>query len=137
MDQILDSEVTCFSVVQSQNGWRVIYTSTPICAVKGSTVELGCTYIYPSSLNNHDTRAEETFWFTKESNNVYVDLRSDPEYSGHVTYSCDKNRCTLRITDLRESDSAEYKFRFITNQERGKYTGLPGVTLSVTGNIFI
>ncbi|XP_038559925.1 B-cell receptor CD22-like [Micropterus salmoides] len=54
------------------------------------------------------------------------------KYSGRVTYSCDKNRCTLRITDLRESDSAEYKFRFITNQERGKYTGLPGVTLSVT-----
>ncbi|XP_075948144.1 uncharacterized protein LOC142950130 [Anarhichas minor] len=37
------------------------------------------------------------------------------------------------ITDLRESDSAEYKFRFTTNQPDEKYTGSPGVTLSVTG----
>ncbi|XP_038550709.1 B-cell receptor CD22-like [Micropterus salmoides] len=42
------------------------------------------------------------------------------------------NYCTLRVTDLRESDSAEYKFRFITNQPGGTYTGSPGVTLSVT-----
>ncbi|XP_038561244.1 sialoadhesin-like [Micropterus salmoides] len=119
-------------VVQSQNGWGVTYTPTQICALKGSTVDINCTYTYPSSLNNHDTKVQETFWFTKESNNVYVGLKTDPEYSGRVEYICQNKRCTLRITDLRESDSAEYKFRFITNQELGKYTGLPGVTLSVT-----
>uniref|UniRef100_A0A8C4HWC4 B-cell receptor CD22 n=1 Tax=Dicentrarchus labrax TaxID=13489 RepID=A0A8C4HWC4_DICLA len=64
---------------------------------------------------------------------VTVDLRTDSEYSGRVQYHCDNNICTLRITDLRESDSAEYKFRFITNQPGGSYTGLPGVTLLVTG----
>ncbi|XP_068569083.1 B-cell receptor CD22-like [Cebidichthys violaceus] len=37
------------------------------------------------------------------------------------------------ITDLRENDSAEYKFRFMINQPGDKYTGSPGVTLSVTG----
>ncbi|XP_071208946.1 B-cell receptor CD22-like isoform X2 [Salvelinus alpinus] len=42
------------------------------------------------------------------------------------------NGHTLKITDLRESDSAEYKFKFITDQTGGKYTGSPGVTLSVT-----
>ncbi|XP_044201002.1 basement membrane-specific heparan sulfate proteoglycan core protein-like, partial [Thunnus albacares] len=61
-----------------------------------------------------------------------VDLRTDSEYSGRVQYHCDKNDCTLRITDLRESDSAKYKFRFITNQSGGRFTGLPGVTLTVT-----
>uniref|UniRef100_A0A8P4GKL6 B-cell receptor CD22 n=1 Tax=Dicentrarchus labrax TaxID=13489 RepID=A0A8P4GKL6_DICLA len=66
------------------------------------------------------------------SNNDYVDIKTDPEYSGRVQYICGNNDCTLRITDLRESDSAEYKFRFITNQHNGKYTGSPGVTLSVT-----
>uniref|UniRef100_A0A4W5PCJ0 Ig-like domain-containing protein n=1 Tax=Hucho hucho TaxID=62062 RepID=A0A4W5PCJ0_9TELE len=44
-----------------------------------------------------------------------------------------KNGHTLTITDLRESDSATYKFSFITDQTVGKYTGDPGVTLSVTG----
>ncbi|KAI3353499.1 hypothetical protein L3Q82_020019, partial [Scortum barcoo] len=49
-----------------------------------------------------------------------------------VEYHCDKNDCTLRIRDVRESDSAEYKFMFITNQPGGRFTGSPGVTLSVT-----
>ncbi|CAL8240712.1 unnamed protein product, partial [Gadus morhua 'NCC'] len=40
--------------------------------------------------------------------------------------------CTLRIKDLRQSDSAVYKFRFTTNQPGGEYTEDPGVTLSVT-----
>ncbi|XP_075939068.1 uncharacterized protein LOC142940066 [Anarhichas minor] len=46
---------------------------------------------------------------------------------------CYEKWCTLIITDLRESDSAEYKFKFTTNQPDEKYTGSPGVTLSVTG----
>ncbi|XP_038567779.1 B-cell receptor CD22-like [Micropterus salmoides] len=122
----------CVPVVQSQNSWGVTYTSTQICALKGSTVDINCTYTYPSTINYRDTKVQETFWFTKESNNVYVDLRTDSKYSGRVEYISQNKRCTLRITDLRESDSAEYKFRFITNQPGGKYTGLPGVTLSVT-----
>ncbi|XP_045898998.1 uncharacterized protein LOC123966985, partial [Micropterus dolomieu] len=117
------------SVVQSQNGWGVTYTYTEICAFKGSTVDMSCTIKYPSTINGHNTTVEKTFWFKGDE---IVDLITKSEYSGRVTYSCDKNRCTLRITDLRESDSAEYKFRFITNQPGGKYTGSPGVTLSVT-----
>ena len=127
----------CVTVVQGQNGWGVTYTSTHICALKGSTVDINCTYRYPSMINNVDTAVDETFWFTKLSNNEPVDLRTDSEYADRVQYHCDKKNCTLRITDLRERDSAEYKFRFITNQPGGKYTGLPGVTLTVTGNIFI
>ncbi|KAL3996903.1 BTB/POZ domain-containing protein KCTD1/15 [Sarotherodon galilaeus] len=123
--------VLSVSVVLGQYGWGVTYTSTPICAVKGSTVEIRCTYTYPSRQYN-PYRVVRTFWLTKESNNEVVDLKTDPEYSGRVQYQCENNDCTLRITDLRESDSAEYKFRFITNDPRGKYTGVPGVTLTVT-----
>ncbi|XP_032399532.1 uncharacterized protein LOC116706697 [Etheostoma spectabile] len=117
-------------VIQSQNGWGVTYSSTPICALKGSTVEIRCSYTYPSTTGDV---VKERFWFTKESNDVYVDLTTDPEYSGRVQYDCKPNYCTLRISDLRESDSAVYKFRFTTNQDGGRYTGSPGVTLSVTG----
>uniref|UniRef100_A0A668RLJ4 B-cell receptor CD22 n=1 Tax=Oreochromis aureus TaxID=47969 RepID=A0A668RLJ4_OREAU len=53
-------------------------------------------------------------------------------YTGRVEYRSNQKDCTLRITELRESDSAVYKFRFITNQQRGSYTGSPGVTLTVT-----
>ncbi|KAM9363780.1 uncharacterized protein ABDE67_019812 [Symphorus nematophorus] len=116
-------------LVNEQRGWGVTYSSTEICALKGSTVDISCTYTYPSKINEQDTKVVETFWFKGDE---VVDLKSDPEYSGRVQFICGNNDCTLRITDLRESDSAEYKFRFTTNQEGGSYTGSPGVTLSVT-----
>ena len=119
------------------NDWDVSYTSTEICAVRGSTVDINCTYTYPSTFNNQDTTVQETFWFIQESNGIHVDLRTDPEYSGRVEYLCGNNKCTLRISNLTESDSAVYKFRFTTNQPTGSLTGSGGVTLSVTGNIYI
>ena len=137
LNLIVVSDVLCVTVVQGQNGWGVTYTSTQICAFKRSTVKINCTYRYPSRIKGTSTVVKETFWFTKESNGVYVDLTTDSGYSGRVQYHHDKNDCTLTITDLRESDSAQYRFRFITNDQGGKYTGSPGVTLTVTGNIFI
>ncbi|XP_073331291.1 B-cell receptor CD22-like [Pagrus major] len=115
-----------------QDDWGVTYSSTEICALKGSTVEINCTYTYPSRIDGGDTEVKETFWFTKLSGNQPVDLSTDSDYQGRVEYSCYEKSCTLRITDLRESDSAEYKFSFITNQPGGRYTGSPGVTLRVT-----
>ncbi len=132
MNVFIDIDVLCVTVVKDH--WAVTHTTTQICAFKGSTVDISCTYRYPPTV----WRVTDKFWFTKENDGVHVDLRTDFQYKGRVEYICDDNRniCTLRITDLRESDSAEYKFRFITNQGAGKYSSSPGVTLSVTGNIF-
>uniref|UniRef100_A0A3P8PGL2 B-cell receptor CD22 n=1 Tax=Astatotilapia calliptera TaxID=8154 RepID=A0A3P8PGL2_ASTCA len=113
--------------------WDVTYTSTQVCAFKGATAEIRCTFRYPSTINGINTEVVQKFWFITHKNNEPVDLKTDPEYSGRVHYQCENNDCTLKITDLRESDSAEYKFRFITNDPRGKYSGVPGVTLTVTG----
>ena len=130
-------DVLCVTVIQGQDGWGVTYTSTQICAVEGSTVNIHCSYTYPYLRKGSYTRVEKTLWFTKKNNNEPVDLITVSEYSGRVQYSSNNKDCTLRISDLRERDSAVYEFRFITNQEGGRYTGSPGVTLSVTGNIFI
>ncbi|XP_045898649.1 B-cell receptor CD22-like, partial [Micropterus dolomieu] len=110
------------TVVQSQNDWGVTSTSTEICALKGSAVDISCTYRNPSRINDGHT----IIWFTKERNDQYVDLETD-----RVQHQCGNNFCTLRIRDLRESDSAEYKFNF--NTLTGTFTGSPGVTVSVTG----
>ncbi|KAI9529146.1 hypothetical protein NQZ68_013453 [Dissostichus eleginoides] len=122
------------SVVQGQDGWGVTYTSTKICAVKGSTVEIRCSYKYPSTWKGSVNTVQTTFWFTKLKGGEPVDLTTDSEYAGRVEDLCENNICTLRIKNLRESDSAEYRFRIETKQAGGKYTGSPGVTLSVTGD---
>ncbi|XP_045931815.1 B-cell receptor CD22-like [Micropterus dolomieu] len=75
------SDVLCVTVIQAQNGWGVTYTSTQICALKGSTVEISCTYTHPSRINDRDTTVEETFWFTKLQDKEHVDLRTDSEYA--------------------------------------------------------
>uniref|UniRef100_A0A4W5JW43 Ig-like domain-containing protein n=1 Tax=Hucho hucho TaxID=62062 RepID=A0A4W5JW43_9TELE len=118
------------TVVLGQNGWSVTYTTQSICVLKGSTVKLTCSYTYPSG-----HKVTSTFWFTKMETGVEPgDIGQDPEYAGRLEYHVDKKKdCTLRITDLRESDSATYRFRFITDQTGGRYIGSPGVTLSVTG----
>ena len=143
-----------FTALQGNDYWRVTYTSSDVCALRGSTVEISCTYRYPEKRYGRDTTVQETLWFTKRDRDEYVDLRRDADYADRVEYSCGENRCTrnsysfwysyncygkctLRIRDLRLSDSAEYKFQFITNQPAGKYTGDPGVTLSVTGKLWL
>uniref|UniRef100_A0AAQ4PVI0 Ig-like domain-containing protein n=1 Tax=Gasterosteus aculeatus aculeatus TaxID=481459 RepID=A0AAQ4PVI0_GASAC len=118
-------------VIQSQDGWRVKYHQTDVCAAKGSTVEIICDITHPSRIDPSDIK--DRFWFTKEKDGEPVNLKTDSEYSGRVTYGCYSKECHLIITDLRESDSAEYKLTFMTNKPGEKYTGSPGVTLSVTG----
>ncbi|XP_033985841.1 uncharacterized protein LOC117482005 [Trematomus bernacchii] len=99
------------SVVQGQDGWGVAYSSTEICAVKGSTVEIRCSYTYPSPWRGRVNTVEKTFWFTKKKDGERVDLTTVSEYAGRVEDLCEKNICTLRIRNLTESDSAEYMFR--------------------------
>ncbi|CAB1440038.1 unnamed protein product, partial [Pleuronectes platessa] len=71
-------------------------------------------------------------WICCPSSHCDSGTVTDPEYSGRVENLCGNNKCTLRISNLRESDSAVYKFRFTTNQPTGSLTGSAAVTLSVT-----
>ncbi|XP_051802059.1 carcinoembryonic antigen-related cell adhesion molecule 5-like isoform X2 [Acanthochromis polyacanthus] len=106
-----------------KDSWDVTYSSTQICAFKGSTVKMYCSYTYPLGRS-----VNETFWFSNRKDDEYVRLKDDPQYAGRVEY--DQKRCSLTIRNLTESDSAEYKFRFITDPQE-QYMGSPGVTLSV------
>ncbi|KAL1005536.1 hypothetical protein UPYG_G00060350 [Umbra pygmaea] len=118
------------TVVLGQDVWGVTYSTQSICVLKGSTVELKATYTYPGG-----HKVTSTFWFiNNDADGNPVNLMDDLVFRDHVTYRSDeKNEHILTITDLRETDSAEYKFRLITDQPGGKYAGRPGVTLTVTG----
>ncbi|XP_059932458.1 uncharacterized protein LOC132475338 [Gadus macrocephalus] len=120
--------------LQGYNNWAVNYPVRNVCGLRGSTVEISCTYKYPKHL-----KVEKRWWFTNIHNEL-VDLRDDTDYTGRIDYRCVEPRCgsysctgtcTLRIKNLTQSDSAVYKFRITTNKG-GKYSGVPGVKLSVT-----
>ncbi|CAL8294255.1 unnamed protein product [Lota lota] len=126
--------------LQSNDDWRVTYSPSNVCALRGAMVDISCTYKYPANIQYPPTTVT-TLWFTKGDNYQPVDLLRDTDYTDRVEYSCGEvsctgsrchGKCTLRIKDLRTSDSAVYKFRFTTNQPGGEYTGDPGVKLSVT-----
>lgn len=122
----------CLSEVQSK--WNVNCNSKNICALKGSTVRMHCDYSHPYRKDGIDIKVEKTFWFTKIDKDP-LDLKTQEEYAGRVENRCISKDCTLTIRDVKETDSAAYKFRFVTNKSGGSYTG-PQVVLSVTGLYF-
>ena len=116
----------------SEPCWGVTYSSNSICVLIGSSLDISCTYKYP-----RDHRVSKTFWFNKrKSRRLWVDLSLDKDYQNHTEYVGKKeNSCTLRLKDMRESHSGEYAFRFTTEKGQG-YSGLPGVSITVTGRPF-
>ncbi|XP_030236015.1 B-cell receptor CD22-like isoform X2 [Gadus morhua] len=122
--------------LQGNDGWAVTYQAIKnVCAWRGSTVEISCTYEYPKTFT-----LNKILWYTNKHNEL-VDLRDDTNYTGRVDYRCGEpscwyyssciGTCTLRIRGLTQSDSAEYKLRITTNKGEA-YSGVPGVKLSVT-----
>ncbi|XP_041959585.1 B-cell receptor CD22-like [Alosa sapidissima] len=117
--------------IHGQGDWGVTYSSTSICGLKGSFVDILCTYSYPSGHQIIDT-----FWHIKWETGTKDkdDFSLDPRYQGRVKYLGDEvNNCTLQIKDLRDSDTVEkYRFRFITDDSKGKWSGHE-VSLTLTG----
>ncbi|KAK2817448.1 hypothetical protein Q5P01_025639 [Channa striata] len=118
--------------VRGQTCNTVIYTDRSICATKGSSVNISCTY---TSVG----RITSKFWFRSDRRHQWQnpsqpeDLRKDSQYSGRVQVShTETGRSTLTITDLRETDSAQYHFTFRTRDFEWT-SSLPGTTLTVTG----
>ncbi|XP_050926210.1 B-cell receptor CD22 [Lates calcarifer] len=110
----------------------VTYTNRSICAFKGSSVDISCTY------NSHKDKVEAKFWFRPQHGHQWQnpsepgDLGQDSQYSSRVQVLETETRfSTLRITNLRESDSSENRFKFKTPSfEWG--SSLSGTTLTVT-----
>ncbi|XP_047664534.1 B-cell receptor CD22-like [Tachysurus fulvidraco] len=119
-------------VFTQDSKWDVKYPDKPICAVRGFSVAIKCSYYYPqghqvkqklwcsSNLNTYKCEDEYVY-------NSSLNTKSDFKFTGD-----DKSDCTLLIHNVQFSYSGVYRFRFITNVTGGKWTGEPGVTLQVT-----
>ncbi|XP_062336339.1 B-cell receptor CD22-like [Osmerus eperlanus] len=74
-------------------------------------------------------------WYSRwDSGADAVNLSQNPQYTGRVEYRWDeKSDCTLRIKNLSQSDSAEYRFRFNTEKWDDSWREhFPGTILTVT-----
>ena len=116
--------------------WSVTYTPTDICALEGSSVNMSCSYTYPTGLT-----VEEAFWINQDSVNP-VDLSQIETYRHRVTVDCgDKSSgCSLQMTKLTKADAQyQYYCMITTNVDVQKWRGKPGISLHVTGksNIFV
>ncbi|KAF7692083.1 hypothetical protein HF521_011050, partial [Silurus meridionalis] len=122
-------------VLTQDSNWGVKYPDNQICAVRGFSVSIPCSYYYPTS---NPIQVKQKLWCSMNSNKdvcqnppyVYTsssNTKSDFEFAGD-----DKSDCTLLIHNVQFNYSGVYKFRFITNVTGGMWTGYPGVTLQVT-----
>ncbi|XP_076842828.1 uncharacterized protein LOC143487659 [Brachyhypopomus gauderio] len=115
--------------VLGEDMWGVTYTHERVCVLKGSSVQLSCSYKYPAGRT-----VRKSFWYVKWPGADPVDVRQEKGYYGRVQYrNNSQNTCSMTLTHLSKSDAHTYKFRFYTDDSTGKFTGEPGVTLSVTG----
>ncbi|XP_053347647.1 uncharacterized protein LOC128518519 isoform X2 [Clarias gariepinus] len=114
-------------VYDEKSCWSVTYSAQTICSLIGSSVDIHSYYTFP-----HYYKVSKVFWFIKQqADGQAVDMSEDEEYQGRIQYTqSSQNNCSLRITNLRERDAQTYRFRFHTNWH--KYTGEPGISLSVT-----
>ncbi|XP_051560154.1 B-cell receptor CD22-like isoform X2 [Myxocyprinus asiaticus] len=117
------------SGVYSADDWGVSYSSSYICALKGSSVIMSCTYKYPTGY-----KIKKVFWTKLIEKGVEPpDLFNDSEYSQRIRYLGDKQQnCTIRLNDVTQKDSHKYYFRFITDKDNGRWIGIQGVTLEIT-----
>ncbi|XP_073718118.1 uncharacterized protein [Misgurnus anguillicaudatus] len=112
----IQSSSVCLS---NSSCWGVSYTSTRVCALVGSTVDIHSSYSHPTGYT-----VEETYW---HSGNIQ-DLREDNRFAGRVEFVGN----TLRIKDVNTKDTGDYQIRIITNTSK-EFSGYPGVLLTVTG----
>ncbi|XP_067296770.1 B-cell receptor CD22-like [Pseudorasbora parva] len=114
----------------SSAGWGVSYSPLHICALKDSTVIMRCSYTYPTGY-----QINEVLWIKGpiQWSLGLPDRSEDTKNSPRLQYLGDKQKsCTVRLSHVVLEDSAEYYFRFITDKTGGRWTGIPGVTLTVT-----
>ncbi|KAI4883237.1 hypothetical protein NFI96_031428, partial [Prochilodus magdalenae] len=122
--EVLSSSVCVFG----EDCWNVSYSDRRLCVLEGSLVDFLCTYSHPSTHT-----VTEVFWYYSDPNGKLKDLRVEERFAGRVQFLGGKEgNCSLRMRDVRKSDSGEYRFRFITDTAGGEFSGTPGVVLKVT-----
>ncbi|KAM6910462.1 sialoadhesin [Xenentodon cancila] len=162
-----DKRSGCFLITVCVAGilagdWSVQIPSGPVCAVIGSSVVLPCSYDYPQSSNEtrgagqlsaqvvgeegQEYKVLSEMWCLEDSRCItqrYVfhsaGIFPDPSYQNRVQYlgQPGHKNCSLKISDLKQSDSGTYVFYLITSHPAEKMPAQRGIQLLVAGEAII
>ncbi|TKS91985.1 B-cell receptor CD22 B-lymphocyte cell adhesion molecule [Collichthys lucidus] len=107
---------------------NVTYQLGHICAVKGSSVVIPCSYDYPK-----EHKVEEVLW-GHEKYHIYdgpflFDSAMKNTTSRFQFIGDKEHNCSFLIHQIENNDTGKYAFRFITDKD--KFTGKYGPTLKV------
>ncbi|KAK3566536.1 hypothetical protein QTP86_034041, partial [Hemibagrus guttatus] len=109
--------------VWKQNCWNVTYAQSTVCAFKGSSVSFPCTYSYPSG-----EKVNKSYWTFNQN-----DVSLLEQFAGRVEFVRDQeSNCTLRLSDLKDSDSGDYRFLFSTHTTEPVFSSSLRIQLIVT-----
>ncbi|XP_034409891.1 purine nucleoside phosphorylase 4b isoform X3 [Cyclopterus lumpus] len=113
----------------------------PVCAVRGSSVSLLCTFTPQKSfLQDGDVLVEITrvLWCQNHeichgtTPSVYDSEENNNNNNPRYRYLGDKKgNCSLQITDVRMEDFATLRFRMEADEQGASFTGPPGVRVTV------
>uniref|UniRef100_A0A3Q3RBQ9 Ig-like domain-containing protein n=1 Tax=Monopterus albus TaxID=43700 RepID=A0A3Q3RBQ9_MONAL len=113
--------------------WRVEYQQQHICAVKGSSVVIPCSFHYPETYKVQSVKwghercdiYKGPFIFDSESNDA----------SSRFQYIGDKHHnCSFKIQQVEHNDTGKHAFRFVANSRNDQvkpWTGSVGSVLTV------
>ncbi|XP_063066214.1 B-cell receptor CD22-like, partial [Engraulis encrasicolus] len=95
---------------------------------------MSCMYTYPNN-----TAFSKAYWTTSGTGAAGPDLLEQSRHQvgvscnhqGRANASCNTNGCSLRLAGVTAADSLTYFCRIITNVDLEKWTGQPGMELSV------
>ncbi|XP_054476924.1 myeloid cell surface antigen CD33-like [Anoplopoma fimbria] len=122
---------------------RVNYPG-PVCAVKGSTVTIPCTFTHPKSVSEGGREVSvqiiRVIWCQNHeicqgfTPSVYdSDLKYNHTNNPRYRYLGDKKGdCSLQITDVQKRDDKTLRFRMEAHTIFSPYTGPQGVKVTVT-----
>ncbi|XP_067434413.1 uncharacterized protein [Thunnus thynnus] len=112
--------------VDYNNCWSVNYIRRRICALEGSSVNISSEYLHPDN-----QQPVSKVWY-KIKRSGEEEAVKPTEDAVHVQYHDNmNNQHILRIKNLKKTDSAEYTFRLLKDDEVQKGNP-PGVTLIVS-----
>ncbi|TSK67229.1 hypothetical protein Baya_5206 [Bagarius yarrelli] len=114
-NQILSS-----SLCLGRSCWNVTYPAKRVCVLRGSSVVFTGIFFQPS-----DKIVNKVFWHSHKS---FLDLK---QISDRVTYEAHDRNYTLKMKQVTEEDSDNYRLRVVT-VDKDMFSGKPGVVLNVT-----